>query len=156
MASPNASFRLQLERSAIFTAQPEKYCQQWLKKCLELGQVRCTKPANGEVFDSLDDCFQRLWDWGFSAGCFSVEGRHRKGPPASREYHCCYHGTKLEPSWRQASFTRQRHSCGISSGRHRKQFESQRPPKSSGKSKLAMNDNFEAFMRLFRLHANYR
>lgn len=77
MASPSANFRLRLERSALFAAQREKYRQPWLRKFLELGEARCTKPVNGEVFESPDDCFQRLWDWGFSAGCFFVKGRHR-------------------------------------------------------------------------------
>ena len=96
MASSNADFRLRLERSPIFAAQPEKYRQQWLKKCLEFGEAKCTKPANREVFNSPDNCYQRLWDWGFSAGCFFVRGRYRKGLAESREYLCSYHGTELK------------------------------------------------------------
>src|SRR4051794_25206793 len=97
MASPNAAFRLRLERSPVYEVISPSQRQTWLSVCLSLGEEKTRKPGHKETFEGgYEECWNRLFHWGLTAGCLFAKGRHRTGNTPTREYFCKFHGDKID------------------------------------------------------------
>jgi hypothetical protein len=75
MASPNA--RIALMALPTYCILAPAHRDSWLDHLERLGLPMSEQPQDGEVFQGVDHCRERLDAWGFREGCRYVTGKNR-------------------------------------------------------------------------------
>jgi hypothetical protein len=99
MTSPNAQIAVHLQSTPIYQRLPAHQRRERVTKISSFPPEWLQKPANGDRFESPQQCLERLNAYGFFEGCLFVTGKQRLDGTPSWELKCNFYGLQTSNKW---------------------------------------------------------